>query len=393
MTDGLGHDANEEEDEEEAKEEVKEEEQGKPDARALEGTRTESGEPSTDGGAEPLDDPVTTAPDEGIVGPTPGHAPREVVDVLSESIEAAPAGDGTDRGERRRRALQGEVGPYRTAFALASPRLRTSHGDVVAFATAMADPITRPLFRATTVERGPIEFADDVEVGGDRAVVTVLARPDPDAGVAEPRTYDLTLRRQSAGKYAGCWLLEEIELVYVGVSPRFRRQPSVSFAGETVQCEDGETLRDVLLDIEGRTPYNDAAQIANCGGNGLCGTCAVGVEGETDEPGRRERSRLSMPPFDGEDDLRLSCQTCVRGDLEVRKHDGLWGQHVSELDDGEGADSDAASEGAGAEPIRVTTAEFGGSFEYDPAAITGGEGTESAGDDGESAGTDGGDSR
>ncbi|WP_259370385.1 (2Fe-2S)-binding protein [Salinarchaeum laminariae] len=335
------------------------------------------------------------------------HSPEQVLATLFESIESWTAGGTENRGERRRRALQGAVGPYRTAFALSSPRLRTSHGDVVAFATAMADPITHPLFDAAAIERGP------AEIDADRAVFTVLARPEAETGETddapsadtgdasadrEPRTYDLTLRRQSAGKYEGCWLIDAIEMVYVGVSPRFRRMPTVSFAGETVRCEDGDRLRDALLTAEGRTPHNDAAQIANCGGNGLCGTCAVSVEGETDEPGRRERRRLSLPPFDGEDDLRLSCQTCVRGDVEVQKHDGLWGQHTAKLDEQEaGADSvdpapaadptsdsatasaadsaadpatDSAADPAtdeepGGESITVTAAEFGGSYEYE----------------------------
>jgi ferredoxin len=182
----------------------------------------------------------------------------------------------------------------------------------------------------------------------------------------------------TAGKYADCWMLDGVDLVYNGISPRFRRMPTVSFAGETVRCEEGDTLRDVLLAAEGRTPHNDAAQIANCGGNGLCGTCAVEVDGDTDEQERREARRLSLPPFDGEDGLRLSCQTCVRGDLEVRKHDGLWGQHTEEfVDEPPGAATAAGTAEAGsgadggshAEPVTVTAEEYAGNFEYDPAAL------------------------
>ena len=325
------------------------------------------------------------------VGPSPEHSAADVFDLLSREISRA-SGDGEqDRGERRRRALQGEDGPYRLAFALASPRLRSEHGDLVAFAAAMTDPITEPLFSADEIERGPAEI--DEEAG--EAVFTVLARPtsgNDDAegedagargddavahGAADPRTYDVTLRRQTAGKYAGCWMLEAIELVYVGVSPRFRRMPTVSFAGEAVRCEDGDTLRDVLLEAEDLTPHNDAAQIANCGGNGLCGTCAVEVDGETDEQGRREERRLGLPPFDGEDGLRLSCQTCVRGDLDVSKHDGLWGQHKSEIEDTEATDEGTAANDGPIDQIEVSPAEYGGSFEYDPAALdpNGGDGT------------------
>lgn len=358
------------------------------DAAAADGSVDDAAGAAVEDTGAGVDDPgVATADEPAEAGPSPAFAPEDVFELLREEI-AASSGDGQEgRGERRRRALQGEDGPYRLAFALASPRLRNEHGDLVAFAAAMADPITRPLFRAGEIERGPAEI--DEETG--EAVFTVLARPasakagiedeGPDGSTAEPRTYDLTLRRQTAGKYTGCWMLEAIELVYVGVSPRFRRMPTVSFAGETVRCEEGDTLRDVLLEAEDLTPHNDAAQIANCGGNGLCGTCAVEVDGETDEQGRREERRLGLPPFDGEDGLRLSCQTCVRGDLDVSKHDGLWGQHKSEFVDGETSDVDAASsDGAGdpgqvdgpierIERIEVTAAEYGGSFEYDPGAL------------------------
>ena len=103
--------------------------------------------------------------------------------------------------------------------------------------------------------------------------------------------------------------------------------PTVEFDGTEVDCETGATLRDVLLSV-GASPHNGRADALNCRGHGTCGTCAVAVDGETDEPSAREQARLSVPPHDPDDGLRLSCQTTVLGDLEVTKHDGFWGQDV-----------------------------------------------------------------
>jgi len=68
--------------------------------------------------------------------------------------------------------------------------------------------------------------------------------------------------------------------------------------------------------------------VVNCHGLGSCGTCAVAVEGEAGERTPRERLRLSIPPHDPDDGLRLACQTTVEGDLTVRTYPGFWGQHV-----------------------------------------------------------------
>lgn len=103
--------------------------------------------------------------------------------------------------------------------------------------------------------------------------------------------------------------------------------PTVTFGGETVECEEGDELREVLLDAD-LSPHNGASNVLNCGGRALCGTCAVEVEGSTDEMNDAERRRLSKPPHDLDADLRLACQTEVRGDVEVQKYPGFWGQHV-----------------------------------------------------------------
>jgi len=143
--------------------------------------------------------------------------------------------------------------------------------------------------------------------------------------------------------------------------------PTVEFRGRRIDCEEGATLRRVLVEA-GLSPHNGVTERLNCRGHGSCGTCAVQVEGETDEPGRLERLRLGTPPHHPNHDLRLACQTEVRGDLVVRKYPGKWGQHVGREplpDVDAGATGGAAADG-GSVPDADT----------DPAA--GGDGTEAA---------------
>lgn len=107
--------------------------------------------------------------------------------------------------------------------------------------------------------------------------------------------------------------------------------PTVEYDGHAVDCERGATLRTVLREA-GLDVHNGAAGTVNCGGHGTCGTCAVAVDGATNDRTRRERWRLDFPPHDAENGLRLACQTTVEGDLAVEKHPGFWGQQVPEGD-------------------------------------------------------------
>lgn len=123
---------------------------------------------------------------------------------------------------------------------------------------------------------------------------------------------------------------------------------TVRFRGEEIECDRGDVLRDVLLEAD-VSPHNGNANRLNCRGHGSCGTCAVAVEGAVSDQSRRERARLSVPPHDLEDGLRLSCQTHVLGDLTVTKYPGFWGQHTDETPmDEDGADTpDAGDNTAG----------------------------------------------
>ena len=105
--------------------------------------------------------------------------------------------------------------------------------------------------------------------------------------------------------------------------------PTVRFRGRQIGCEEGAILRDVLTDA-GLTPHNGKAKRFNCRGNATCGTCAVRVDGDVSEPGRRERARLLTPPHHPNYRLRLSCRTRVLGDVSVEKFPGLWGTKVGD---------------------------------------------------------------
>jgi len=105
--------------------------------------------------------------------------------------------------------------------------------------------------------------------------------------------------------------------------------PTVEFDGETIECETGAILRDVLLDAE-LTPHDDGATKLNCRGHGTCGTCAVAVDGPVSDRTRVEGWRLDFPPHERDSGLRLACQLRVEGDLTVTKYPGFWGQHVDQ---------------------------------------------------------------
>lgn len=97
---------------------------------------------------------------------------------------------------------------------------------------------------------------------------------------------------------------------------------------------DGETLRTAALRRGVVSPHNGRARLINCRGLGTCGTCAVEIDnGGSVEPNERneiERVRLSLPPHGSPQQspkLRLACQVQVRGDINVIKRTGFWGQY------------------------------------------------------------------
>jgi ferredoxin len=103
--------------------------------------------------------------------------------------------------------------------------------------------------------------------------------------------------------------------------------PTVEYRDETVECEEGSVLRDVLLGAD--LPVHNGPRAVSCHGFATCGTCAVEVDvrgdGELPDPGARERARLTVPPHSRDSGRRLACQLRVTDDIVVEKHDGFWG--------------------------------------------------------------------
>jgi ferredoxin len=101
--------------------------------------------------------------------------------------------------------------------------------------------------------------------------------------------------------------------------------PRIMAEGKTFEVVEGTNLREALLaqDID---LYSNGAQIFNCHGHGICGTCLVKVEGTVSEPTKLETTRMSFPPNSGHKDRRLSCQVKVLGDVRVTKFEGHFGE-------------------------------------------------------------------
>ena len=107
--------------------------------------------------------------------------------------------------------------------------------------------------------------------------------------------------------------------------------PKVTFNGDTIDCDHGDNLRRVLMDAS-LPLYNGIAKQIHCRGLGTCGTCAVSVKGNVSPKTAVENWRLGFPPHKHGTGLRLACQCKVLGDLELEKHQGMWGQHVDSSD-------------------------------------------------------------
>ena len=116
-------------------------------------------------------------------------------------------------------------------------------------------------------------------------------------------------------------------MTLVGSSEKSTGLPTVHFADQTVDCPSGANLRVVLLRARLRL-YTNVARAIHCRGRGLCGTCAVRVEGPVSDPTSAELRRLRLRPHHPDSGLRLACQCKVLGDITVIKYEGLWGQHT-----------------------------------------------------------------
>lgn len=258
---------------------------------------------------------------ENIWVPAPELTPAEVVDQLLTAFS----------NFSRERAV-------RIAFNYATPELRTRHGDLDGFDWYISNPARMPLLEWDDHRRATATVEDGT------ADVTVFSYAPDDS-----RVFRVSLRELSDGKYEGCWLVTAVEHAGDQVPDDAEETVYVEFEDQRVACEHDETLRDVLLDTPGMNPHNGLSGSLNCGGSGLCGTCAVRVEGRVGDPTGREKRRLSLPPHSDDDGLRLACQTTIKGDVTVRKPGGFFGSDSRE---------EAYSE------VDVTDAEYDGSYEY-----------------------------
>lgn len=93
--------------------------------------------------------------------------------------------------------------------------------------------------------------------------------------------------------------------------------PEIQYKGESVECEEGEILRDVLLEDD-MTPHNGITDTLNCGGHGTCGTCAIRlVEGSVKED--EQSTRLKIATHDDIEEVRLACQYEVTEDIVIEQ--------------------------------------------------------------------------
>jgi ferredoxin len=93
--------------------------------------------------------------------------------------------------------------------------------------------------------------------------------------------------------------------------------PTVEFLNEakTVDCGQYANLRKVAL-LHGVEVYKGFDRVANCQGNGLCGTCVMEiVEGAQNLSPKTLRERYCFKLRGKPANYRLSCQCQVLGDV------------------------------------------------------------------------------
>lgn len=93
--------------------------------------------------------------------------------------------------------------------------------------------------------------------------------------------------------------------------------PTIRFEneGRQVSCIKGASLRRAALD-DGINIYKGLNNVSNCGGLGQCGTCVMRVlEGAQNLSPRTAVEEMYLADFPAE--YRLSCRTCVNGNVTV----------------------------------------------------------------------------
>jgi ferredoxin len=106
--------------------------------------------------------------------------------------------------------------------------------------------------------------------------------------------------------------------------------PKVIFVNEKkeIEVESGANLRTAAR-ANGIDIYKGLSRYLNCRGLGMCGTCRVFVKSGMENLTPRsvmERINLTVHPMTmmaaigHETELRLACQTCVKGDCTIETH-------------------------------------------------------------------------
>lgn len=91
--------------------------------------------------------------------------------------------------------------------------------------------------------------------------------------------------------------------------------PKITFERERIQvlAPMHSNLREIA--IANKIPiYAGLAKVANCRGNGHCGTCMVELQGS----GIKPRNAVEDAKLKNSPSLRLACQIEVLGDLNVK---------------------------------------------------------------------------
>lgn len=111
--------------------------------------------------------------------------------------------------------------------------------------------------------------------------------------------------------------------------------PKITFVNEKREIEvpAGANLREEALKA-GVNVYTGLSKYVNCFGHGSCGTCRVIVKQGAENLGKKglmERITLfrMFSAIGHEDDMRLSCQCTVNGDvtIETRPQPNLSGEN------------------------------------------------------------------
>ncbi len=95
--------------------------------------------------------------------------------------------------------------------------------------------------------------------------------------------------------------------------------------GRTIEVAQGANLRKTLIS-NGISPYAGINKVANCLGNGLCGTCRVEVadgKGVSPLTPIEEGALVGFMPFYARSipkNVRLSCRATITGDVTVVTH-------------------------------------------------------------------------